>query len=278
MEFFRLATVFMIGGVGGWVLELLFRRYHSYGKWVNPGFLVGPFLPLYAFGLSAMYYLCLPDYTFGGAIDALWGRVINILLIGAAMTVVELLAGLIFIKGMKIKLWDYSDRKGNFMGIICPTFSLIWTLIGALYTFLHPFLVRLVDWTLSYADGRYGGNVIIAIYGIGIFCGVLFLDCAYSFNIATKLRKAAAGMAINYEKLKQSFEESHRHRSERAPWIMVFSRLSDNLQGYVDEYSRKAGAEAERYAQQSDLAQEAKAMERRMRSIELAALRERRHP
>ena len=31
---------------------------------------------------------------------------------------------------------DYSDRKGNIMGIICPSFSLIWLLVGSLYYFL----------------------------------------------------------------------------------------------------------------------------------------------
>ena len=43
--------LFFFGGVGGWVLELLFRRFFSGAnperKWLNPGFLFGPCLPLY---------------------------------------------------------------------------------------------------------------------------------------------------------------------------------------------------------------------------------------
>lgn len=46
--------LFFFGGVGGWVLELLFRRFFSGAnperKWLNPGFLFGPCLPLYGFG------------------------------------------------------------------------------------------------------------------------------------------------------------------------------------------------------------------------------------
>lgn len=42
--------LFFFGGVGGWVLELLFRRFFSGAnperKWLNPGFLFGPCLPL----------------------------------------------------------------------------------------------------------------------------------------------------------------------------------------------------------------------------------------
>lgn len=38
--------LFFFGGVGGWVLELLFRRFFSGAnperKWLNPGFLFGP--------------------------------------------------------------------------------------------------------------------------------------------------------------------------------------------------------------------------------------------
>lgn len=43
--------LFFFGAVGGWVLELLFRRFFSGAnperKWLNPGFLFGPCLPLY---------------------------------------------------------------------------------------------------------------------------------------------------------------------------------------------------------------------------------------
>ena len=70
-----------------------------------------------------------------------WGKVvIGILITGVVMTVIEFIAGLIFIKGMKIKLWDYTNRKGNFMGIICPLFSCIWLVAGAAFYFLLFFL------------------------------------------------------------------------------------------------------------------------------------------
>ena len=43
----------------GWVLELLFRRFLSGNnperKWINPGFMVGPYVPLYGSGLCILY-------------------------------------------------------------------------------------------------------------------------------------------------------------------------------------------------------------------------------
>ena len=64
-----------------------------------------------------------------------------------AMTVVEYIAGRIFIIGMNIKLWDYSDEWGNIQGIICPLFSFFWGVIAALYYFfLHPHILNAVYW------------------------------------------------------------------------------------------------------------------------------------
>ena len=46
-----LAFLFYIGSIAGWVLELFFRKIVcSEHKWINPGFLTGPYLPLYGFG------------------------------------------------------------------------------------------------------------------------------------------------------------------------------------------------------------------------------------
>ena len=46
--------MFLLGNVIGYVFEVLFRRFVSAGKWVNPGFMRGPWLPLYGFGLVLM--------------------------------------------------------------------------------------------------------------------------------------------------------------------------------------------------------------------------------
>ena len=42
--------LFYMGSSVGWVLELFYRRF-EHKKWVNPGFLVGPYLPIYGLGL-----------------------------------------------------------------------------------------------------------------------------------------------------------------------------------------------------------------------------------
>lgn len=58
-EWLILAFIFFIGSLAGWLLELIFRRFFSKAnpsrKWINPGFLVGPYLPLYGFSLCVVY-------------------------------------------------------------------------------------------------------------------------------------------------------------------------------------------------------------------------------
>jgi len=65
-----LAFLFFIGSLIGWGIEVLFRRLFSAHHWMNPGFLVGPYLPLYGFSLVTLYLLAgLEDYL---SIETTW--------------------------------------------------------------------------------------------------------------------------------------------------------------------------------------------------------------
>ena len=203
LVFLVLTFLFMIASMTGWVIELFFRRFISTKnperKWINPGFLVGPCLPLYGFGLVALFVMSLLPYV---------GRdhtqestpvqiLVTILAMGVMMTLIEYIAGLIFIKGMKIKLWDYSDEPFNLQGIICLRFSVIWTVLAAAYYFLiQPHVISLVEW--------FGANIAFT-FVVGMFYGVLVVDLCYSFNLSTRIHEFAVenNVVIKYEALKQ---------------------------------------------------------------------------
>ena len=104
------STLFVIGSLVGWVIELFFRRFVSQKKWMNPGFLTGPYLPIYGSGVVVLY--AISNMPLGISIKA-WDIIVRIVIIGVGMTLIEFIAGLIFIKGLKVKLWDYSDGKGS---------------------------------------------------------------------------------------------------------------------------------------------------------------------
>ncbi len=191
-----ISTLFVIGSLLGWCIELFFRRYISQKKWMNPGFLTGPYLPIYGFGVILLYGLSnIPLGIDNDFVEVL----IRIIIIGVAMTLDEFIAGLIFIKGFKIKLWDYSNRKGNIMGIICPIFSLIWLAVGSLYYFLlNPFLVQSISWI---------SENLIYTYFVGGVVGAMIVDFAYSIHLATKLKEFKDYRDLRFEEFKKELKK-----------------------------------------------------------------------
>ena len=133
--FLTLAFLFSVGSIIGWIIELFFRKYFSSSnpnhKWINPGFLRGPYLPLYGFVLCILYFLSKINLNFIPNLTIQHFVLFGIMAI--VITFVEYIAGIIFIKGMKVKLWDYSKLKGNIQGIICPQFTFFWFLLSVFY-------------------------------------------------------------------------------------------------------------------------------------------------
>jgi Predicted membrane protein len=229
--FYRYGFLFFFGGLAGWVIELFFRRFVSQRKWVNPGFLTGPLLPLYGFGLAA-FYLFSNAVPWDGFVSPSWAAtLLEILCIGAFLTLIEYVAGLIFIKGLKIKLWDYTDRWANLQGIICPLFSLIWTLLGAFYVLvLNPFFVTMANDLIS--------NLVLLATVEGLGYGILFVDLGYNLGIYAKIRKAIADkkLVVDWDKIKVSIQDHFKKLSKRANWLFPFAQKMEDFGQMVKEY------------------------------------------
>lgn len=235
IRFLAYAFMFMCGSMLGWVLELFYRRFFSgEKKWINPGFLTGPWVPLYGFGLCALY--AMSKMPVPAALPE-WGRhAMRVVLMSAAMTAIEYIAGLIFIKGMKVKLWDYSKNRGNIQGIICPLFSFFWTVLAAAYYFLAaPFVGQSILWFVS--------NIWFS-YFVGIFTSVFVMDFAVSLNLMTKLRAFANEyeIVIKTEEFKQhiiTFKEEHDIRGRFMYIMHNRDSLRDRLEEYLDKLEKK---------------------------------------
>ena len=85
-----ISTLFVIGSLFGWVLELFFRRFVSQKKWMNPGFLTGPYLPIYGFGVAVLYGVS--NIPLGIEIQAV-DIIVRIFITGIGMTLIEFIAG-----------------------------------------------------------------------------------------------------------------------------------------------------------------------------------------
>lgn len=233
--FVMVLYLFMIGSIVGWILEVFFRRFVSAKKWINPGFLVGPILPLYGFGLSGMfvstYYLDKINISSFPLKCA-----IIVIILGLLMTLIEYITGLIFIKKMNIKLWDYSNRKGNIQGIICPLFSFFWLIICLIYyLFIHKYIQVIID---DLNSSNY------SMFIFGFFYGILFVDLIYSFNVSSKISKVAKDLniVVRYEHLKVSISEQMKSIKEKASFLFPFrnvKNLKESVQNYLKRFENK---------------------------------------
>ena len=200
-----LAFLFLIGSVLGWILELLFRNLTQHpDKIVNPGFCTGPYLPIYGFGLCALYLLAsLEQYSL--VPDPFWNKVMLFAAMAVGMTLIEYIAGVFCLKYLKVRLWDYSDLWGNIQGIICPLFSFFWAVLGAMYYFLiHPHILVGLKWLAN--------NLAFSFF-IGVFYGVFAIDVIHSAKLVVKLKAFAEDndVIVRYEALKTHI----RQRRER---------------------------------------------------------------
>lgn len=222
--FLKLAYLFFIGAVSGWVIELLFRRFVSMEnperKWINPGFCTGPYLPLYGFGLCFLYLIASTEEYF--SIDkAALSKVILILVMGLVMTAIEYIAGILALKVMKVRLWDYRREWGNLQGIICPRFSLIWTAVGALYYFfIHPHILEALSWLAR--------NLTFS-FVIGLFFGVFLVDVVNSVQLVTKIRAYAKEneLVVKLEAIKADIRRYHDRTAQKYHFFRPFH--SDKL-------------------------------------------------
>ena len=186
--FVVIAFLFFFGGVLGWFIELVFRRFFDKTNperlWLNPGFLTGPCLPVYGFGAVALFSLSLVEVYISvfESYGIKW-YILMFIVMALIMTAIEFIAGIIFIKGMHIQLWDYSEEPGNIMGIICPKFTFFWGVLAALYYFvLFPPFLKLVIWFIEHPWFSFA---------VGVAFGIFVIDCAFSMHLGTVLRKRA---------------------------------------------------------------------------------------
>ena len=226
--FAGLVFIFFTGCILGWTDELFFRRF-AHKKWINPGFLAGPCLPLYGTGLTALFLMCSVDYSF--IASPAWRAVFVIFILTVLMTLVEYITGLIFTKFMHVKLWDYSDRRGNIQGIICPLFTFFWCVICAVYyLFVHSAL------TVAF---EYMGAHPAWWFLFGAMAGVFIVDVFYSFGVVAKIRKFAKEreIVVKIEEFKLSVKNRAEKLKQRVGFVLPLKTkkgIRDELENYAD--------------------------------------------
>jgi uncharacterized membrane protein len=141
-------------------------------KKLASGFLKGPYLPVYGFGLILIYAISLFEMNI----------ISKIVFFAFSIILLEFIAGLIFVKYYKINLWNYSEEWLNFMGIVCPLYSFYFVALSlAFYFLIFPHL----SVALSFTEGNH-----IAYFVLGAFYTIFAIDTIVSFRAAGKIKAA----------------------------------------------------------------------------------------
>ncbi len=159
----------------GWCFESAYVSLRK-RRFVNRGFLRGPFLPIYGSGAVMMLVVSEPfkDNLFlvflAGCVGA---------------TVLEYVTGVVMESLFQVRYWDYSDQPLNFQGHICLSSTLAWGgLTVAMNLWIHPPIHELVARIPSEA-------LTITTFMIGAF---ICADFALSFKAAMDLRRVLEAM------------------------------------------------------------------------------------
>lgn len=108
----------------GWIWETCYVSVLQ-GKWVNRGFMRGPFLPIYGSGAIIVLLFTLPVRT----------NAVAVFFIGMiSATILEYCTGAVMEKLFHVRYWDYSHQPLNINGYICFLSSLAWGAFSVILT------------------------------------------------------------------------------------------------------------------------------------------------
>lgn len=179
VDMYHVITWFFIYSFLGWVWETCYVSFKA-GKYVNRGFINGPFCTIYGFGAVFIYFILRPVSDnlvflfFGGIVVA---------------TILEYITAVLMESIFHTSWWDYSDKRFNFQGRICLEASLGWGAASVIFfRILHPAVEHFVKLYPSYI-GKIAICVIFVLY-MADFC----YSAASAFRLQEKIAVWETGM------------------------------------------------------------------------------------
>lgn len=240
---------FTIYSFMGWAFESTLVSITS-KKFVNRGFLNGPFCPIYAVGALSILL----------ALSPLKNNITYIYIGGCIVaTIVEYIIGFTMEKLFHAKWWDYSDKRFNLDGRICLTSSIGWGFLSILMMYLiQPFVERVVNKIpinigyilIIFLIAYFLTDTIITVYNVIKLNGKLE-QIRISIQETKERLYQIKGMDIS-EELKAKLNESleileNRHINIRQPEFI------DSLKNYIEQKSKNADLIKEKYLKLNDI-------------------------
>ena len=164
-----LFLIFITYSFIGWCMEVGCKLVEL-KKFINRGFLIGPYCPIYGWG-CILIILLLNKYTNDPLVLFIMAIVI--------CSILEYFTSYFMEKLFKARWWDYSRRKFNINGRICLETMIPFGLLGCLIMyFVNPFFVSVYS--------KIPSNILIIISSV-LFT-IFLTDNIISYTIMFKMK------------------------------------------------------------------------------------------
>lgn len=136
MNFYLYFLLFIIYSFVGWIIEVFCVSLIE-KRFVDRGFLIGPYCPIYGVGGLISYLLLTPYYK----------RPLLLFLVAIVIfTILEYSTSYLMEKMFKARWWDYSDKKYHINGRISLDTMFQFGLLGSFSVYIStPFLLKILN-------------------------------------------------------------------------------------------------------------------------------------
>lgn len=201
--------MFMIYAVAGWIMECTLGVIQKH-KFVNRGFLIGPYCPIYGVGV-----------VLGHVLLSRFADNVVLLFILATLVcgTLEYLTSYFMEKIFHARWWDYSQSKFNINGRVClGTLIPFGVLCTAIISIVNPWIL----------DKLYMIPSNILMYVVISILIIYIADCVISFNIILRFKNLS-------KQEKDSTEEISKKVRETAEAAIARLKLEkENLMKKID--------------------------------------------
>ncbi len=218
LSFYDIAVYFVLFAILGYILEVIYAAV-VLGKFVNRGFLGGPWCPIYGFGVLMVAMILKP--ISGSLLVTFIGSFI-------VTTLIEYLAGFILERIFNQKWWDYSDIPFNLNGYVCLKFSLIWA-IGC--TFVVKLVFPFIDWTIVKLPHFIGEIFCFAVIAL------MVADCVATVFALAGMRKKLRLLNIIADRLRENTDDMGSFISKET--LAVKERYDDLSKSFVSKWQQR---------------------------------------
>lgn len=200
-KFLYIFLLFLMYSFVGWIAEVTLA-FIEHKKFINRGFLIGPYCPIYGVGVLLIVWL-LKRYTDSALALFVLAMVLCMVL--------EYVTSFVMEKLFNTRWWDYSNMRFNINGRICLETAIPFGIGGLIIMYLiNPIFTGILDMLPSKA---------LLVIGV-ILLGLFLIDLAISLRVVLKIN------SVDVSKYKDNTELVNKKVRE---YLMKHSVLTRRL-------------------------------------------------